>query len=448
MKRTPGMQTEQRQKQEQKQQLAMTPKMQMAIEVLQMNTVELSDFIQKKLEENPLLEKEDNYEERGKLAINAGNYSSPVNEGEREKFKKFIAYQPGMLEHVENQLVEYLPRSEIKTGKAILRSLDSSGLLTAGCEEIAAELDIEVEKVEKVREKIMRMEPAGLAAVSPREALEVQLEGMGEVGSRAVKLLKESYENLEGWSLEELCSHLGAEKEEVLEVLDRLKKLHPHPAEGYSSGRGDVKYLEPDIIVKKTAQNHEIEFNDRASPVLNVDRDYYQRLKGYDEETAAFLDDKLQSAFWLIKAIEQRRITIERITESIVSHQRDFLKKGMRYLKPLTMREIAEEIDVHVSTVSRAVKSKLIQTDRGLYELKFFFARGVKGTATPVIKLLVTSHIREEDKSCPLSDREIAERLERDEGIEISRRTVAKYRKSLGIPSSSRRKNWQHSHRC
>jgi len=425
----------------------MTPKMRMAMDVLQMNSMELRNFIQKKMEENPLLEREKEFmqNERSEAYIR-DTAAHGDGEGEREKFKKFMAYQPNLLEHMEKQIMEFLRPSEMKIGKMILRKLNNRGLLSIECDEMAAELGIGEEKVEEVRQKIMRMDPAGMAAFSPREALEIQLEKLGEEEGLAVELLKKNYENIENKTLDQLCSSLEAEKEEIKSALERLKQLYPHPAENFSGRSNSTKYLEPDIIIKKAGEDFIIQHNERVTPPLKINREYYRKLKKHDEETAEYIQDKMQSALWLQRAIEQRRMTVEKIAKQILAYQQEFFNKGIKYLKPLTMREIAEEVDVHHSTVSRAVKDKLIQTERGLYELKFFFAQGVKGVATPAIKALISSYIKDEDKSTPLSDKKIAEKLAQEESIEISRRTVAKYRKSLEIPSSKKRKNWQHSH--
>ncbi|MFW6381789.1 MAG: RNA polymerase factor sigma-54, partial [Bacillota bacterium] len=207
-----------------------------------------------------------------------------------------------------------------------------------------------------------------------------------------------------------------------------------------------TSYIIPDLIIKAVDGDYAIVFNDQASPVLRINPYYYRMLRqAEDEETCQFLQEKYRSALWLIKSIEQRRMTVYRITRAIIDRQRDFLEKGIKHLHPMTMQDIAGAIDMHESTVSRATTDKYIQTPRGLFEMKFFFCRGIQDISSVSIKAMIVDYIDNEPPDAPYSDSGLARELAEKEGIELSRRTVSKYRNQLGIPSSTGRKNKNYS---
>lgn len=446
-----SMDMEPRQSQEQKQQLAMTPRLRMAIEILQLNTQQLQEFLSERLLENPLLEKEEKelrerIENHRSTAANSPAGRGGVGGGEREQFKKFIGYNPPLLEHLENQLPEILDQGEMEPGRYILASLDETGLLQTDIVQIAAEIGADPDSLESVRQKLMYLDPPGIAATSSREAMEVQLD-IREVDpdSPARRLLEKTGEKLEDMTLNQLCQEVSFEEERALAALARLKKLNPHPASAFDGAEEKASYIEPDVILRRVRGEYQVELNGRASPALTINERYYQMMKNAEEEEASeFLRSKFQSALWLIKAVERRRMTLERITREIAKRQSEFLEKGLRYLRPLTMEDVAEAVDVHESTVSRACRDKYIQTERGLFKMRFFFAGGVGDTATPAIKSILSSLVEGESKNNPLSDRKIAEKMEKEYGIELSRRTVAKYRNALGIPSSLKRRRWKY----
>ncbi len=445
-----SMDVQPQQKQTQKQEIVMTSKLQMAIELLQYNSLELEKFIDSKLLENPLLAREEEEWQERVEAHRMKRGKGQVSPGDTERFKKFVSYHPGLLEHLELQLPEVLPGKDREIARYILASLDERGLLEMSPAGLAEELDCRESRVENIRKSLLKLDPAGIAARSPLEALRAQLHQEKHAGSEQVlklaeRILEEHYEELEKLKVEQLFQKFSADPDDLKKALNLLRRLNPHPAASFDEDLSRAGNLEPDVIVKKTSGEYRIELNRGVSPALTINDSYYRMMKQAEsKEAREFLEDKFQSALWIIRAVERRRMTLERISSSIVEKQREFLEKGIKYLKPMTMEEIAEEADVHESTVSRAVRDKYLQTGRGLYQFKFFFNGGVKGTAAPAVRAIISEIIEKEEPDSPMSDREIIEKIEEEYGIDISRRTAAKYRNSLNIPSSTRRGRWYH----
>jgi len=356
---------------EQKQELVMTPKLQLAIEILQYSSLELNEYIEEEMKENPLLdileaERDMNYRET--------NFNSIQKEG--IEYENFIAYKPDFCEQLENQLFEVLTDDQIELGKFIVGSLNQSGELTLEFETIA-----------------------------------------------------------------DYFSEAEISKKEVEEVYNKIQKLDINQGEDFASCRAE--YITPDLIVKKEEGQFKIISNQDSYPTLTISSYYYNLLKNKDDrELSEYLEKKYESALWLIKSIEQRRQTIKKIVQAIIKKQQDFFEKGLKYLSVMTMEEIAEEIEMHESTVSRATTGKYLQTPHGVYSLKFFFNSGINKLSSVSIKAIISEVIAQEDKNTPLSDSKLKDILAEDYNLNISRRTVAKYRKSLGIAGSrSRRSN-------
>ena len=239
---------------------------------------------------------------------------------------------------------------------------------------------------------------------------------------------------------------MGLELEEVQNICDFIKTLEPKPGRSFSIGGGEVKYITPDVILQEIDGEYLVVLNDITAPRLNINSFYKElMLKSDDTNITSFLTDKLNSAMWIIKSIEQRKTTIYNVVESILKFQKDFFEKGEKGLKPLTLKDVADDIGVHESTVSRATSGKYIQTPRGLFELKYFFTTGISGNDGDVssisIKSMIKDFIEKENPKKPLSDQQIANML-KEKDISISRRTVAKYRDELNIPSSSMRRRY------
>jgi RNA polymerase sigma-54 factor len=357
--------------QKQQQKLIMTQDLQMAIKILQFNSLELKEFIEDEMNKNPLLEL---IEEKSR--VESQNRSFNSTSSDRFEYEKFIAYEPHFYEYLENQLFEVLEDSEYQIGKFIIGSLNELGELTLDYQKIA-----------------------------------------------------------------EYFTELGEEitADTIRKIHKKIKKLdinHAIDLETRSSG-----YINPDFIVKKQDGNYEIFSNQEYYPGLKINSYYHNLMKKADDaETYEYLKEKYQSALWLIKSIEQRKETIKKIIRAIIKKQSDFFEKGLKYLYTMTMAEIAKEIEMHESTVSRATTGKFIQTPHGVFNLKFFFNSGIDKLSSVSIKAIICEEIEKEDKSSPLSDSSMALRIKENYQLDISRRTIAKYRKSLGIGGSRKRK--------
>ncbi|MGM0414140.1 MAG: RNA polymerase factor sigma-54 [Bacillota bacterium] len=435
---------------EQRQELIMTPKLQMAIKLLQFSSLELEEYLDDELLENPILEKEDKkeeWEESLENYYNTRNFrkSTGSTEGQdRDSFETYTNYRPGLMEHLENQLYEVLLESELDLGKYIISNLNQDGLLIPSVEELSEETGEDPVLINKVLEKIQHLDPIGIASRTIKEALLIQLETLGEDNDLAIKIVTGCWNKLNDLSIKKLMKKYKANEEEVLFALEKIKNLQPRPALLYSNEELKTDYLEPDILIKRDNGEYYAELNSSNTPLLSINPKYYRLMKNTkDNETNEFLEKKFKAAIWLIRAIEHRRMTLLKISNVLINRQKKFLNKGVKHLKPLTMQEVAKEIEMHESTVSRASNDKYIQTPQGLYNMKFFFASGVDNRSSASIKALITEYINKENKDKPLSDNKLAEVLEENEGISLSRRTIAKYRNSLDIPSSVERKKWK-----
>lgn len=420
---------------EQKQNLVMTPQLQMAIELLQFSSQDLQEYIDEELKANPLLER---------IEKDFNNYSredySVNNDQEQVNYENFVAYQPNLLEYLEGQLYQVLASDEMEIGRYIIGNLDDKGFLSLSVKEISNKFSVEQKKVEMVLNKIQYLDPIGVGARNLKECLLIQLDSLMLNTDLAEKIVRDFLDDVAEKRYKKIAKALGEDSEKIRGAINLIKSLNPCPAAEFYN-EGEVNYIIPDLIVKEVNGEFVIITNERSCPSLRINPYYYkilQEAKG--NEAYDFLEKKYKSALWLIRSIEQRRITIYRITEAILSKQGGFFRKGIKHLKPMTMQDIADEIDMHESTVSRATNEKYIQTPQGLFSLKFFFNAGVNGLSSVSIKAIISEYINNEDPGSPLSDRQIVQLLKEKEGMSLSRRTVAKYRNEMGIPSSSKRK--------
>ena len=433
---------------EQRQELIMTPKLQMAIKLLQFSSLELEEYLDEELLENPILEKEDKkeeWEESLENHYNSRNFRKSTTPDEsRDSFESYTNYRPGLMEHLENQLYEVLLESELDLGKYIISNLNQDGLLIPSVEELSKETGKDPFLINKVLEKIQHLDPIGIASRTIKEALLIQLETLGENSDLAIKIVAGCWNKLNDLSIKKLMKKYKANEEEILFALEKIKNLQPRPALLYSNEEIKTEYLEPDILIKRDNGDYYAELNSSNTPILSINPKYYNLMKNTkDNETNEFLEKKFKAAIWLIRAIEHRRMTLLKISNVLIDRQKEFLDKGVKQLRPLTMQEVANEIEMHESTVSRASNDKYVQTPQGLYNMKFFFASGVDNRSSASIKALITEYINKENKNKPLSDNKLAKVLRENEGVSLSRRTIAKYRNSLDIPSSVERKKWK-----
>jgi len=428
---------------EQKQELVMTPKLQMAIKLLQYSSMELKEYIEDEMKDNPLLEKhdekKDHLDDRIKSQYQSYQYGSNYNQ-EDFNYENMVSYQPNLLEYLENQLYEVLSDQEIKDGQYILGNLDERGLLSVSLEELTEELEVDVVYIKNILKKIQKLDPAGIAATNVKQCYLNQLEQMDMDTADAELLIKRHINLIVTEDFGVVLNETGWEKERLSKALQIIKKLTSKPASLIADNK-KTQYIMPDIVIRKVKEDYVIILNDKASPLLRINPYYYQVMqKRKKDETYKYLEKKFKSAMWIIKSIEQRRMTVYRIAKKIAERQKKFLDRGVKYLKPLTMQEIADEIEMHESTVSRATDNKFIQTPHGIFDFKFFFNGGVNNISTVSIKAMIIEMIKNEEEGSPLSDNSISEILRAKNNLKLSRRTIAKYRNELGIPSSIQRR--------
>jgi RNA polymerase sigma-54 factor len=453
---------------EQKQELIMTPKLQQAIELLQLSKMELDNRLEKELLENPVLELAEDEREEGEeieevedefedlnwedyFVDSSSNYSYKYDQDDDYNYENFISASLTLEEYLLNQLqLLELTEEEKNIAKYIIGSLDSNGFLDAPVKELAEELDVGEEKVSGILNKIQNFEPLGIAANDLQESLLIQVESLniGEKEELIKKIIEDHFELLSKNKVRKLAKHLNIKPSRSQKLVDLIRTLNPSPAGSFEK-EGETKYIEADLIVEKVEGKYVVTMNDNNSSSLRINSYYQRLLRKFNSDTKAkeYLKEKIDSALWLIKSIEQRRLTIYRIAEAIVEMQHEFLENGLKYLQPMTMQDVAYEIEMHESTVSRATTQKYIQTPWGLFELKFFFSSGVedrngKVRSSVSIKNTIEEIISKEDITKPLSDQKIADRLN-EFGTNISRRTVAKYRNELDILSSTKRKRYE-----
>lgn len=426
---------------EQKQQLVMTPRLQTAIEILQYNAQELEEYIKEEVEENPLLEIIDSEREMDYKEISYESKSNTNNNSDNLlNYENYISYPLNLYEYLERQLFQVLSASQLEVGKYIVGNLDNHGFLLLPLTEIADKFNISVEKVVSILKKIQYLDPIGVGARDVQESLLIQLENLSSDTTIAKEIVKNYMDELVNGDYRGITKKINVRKNEIISAVYLIKTLNPYPVTGFSKDC-DTKYIIPDIIIKKVNGEFVVISNEKNSFRLKISPYYYQMLKNKpDSKTHDYLEKKYKAALWLIKSIEQRRMTIFRIAQSVIEKQKDFFNKGIKYMVIMTMEEIAEAINMHESTVSRATTGKYIQTPHGLFEFKFFFSCGIKNISSISIKAIISEYIKSEDPTSPLSDNDLQTILKKEKGIDLSRRTVAKYRSQMKIPSSQKRR--------
>jgi RNA polymerase sigma-54 factor len=458
------------------QRLILTPSLQQAIKLLPLTTLELAEVLEQEVMENPLLEEvpletlnpeEIGQEEQKEEAEKA----DPLQDIDVEKFfedyledgdhrrtrtsevpelppiENTLTTQPDLYDHLLWQLhMSVSDEVLLEIGDAIIQNLDEDGLLRASVEEIANMGPYPVEDVQKALCIIQGLDPAGVAAQDLNECLRLQLKNLGLEGTATDVMVRDHMKQLQSHQYAEIGRQMGLTPEEVSHHLEIVKNLDPKPGLKYSPETST--YIIPDVFVVKDGDEYKIVLNDDGLPKLRISPTYRRMLDGKEagsEETRNYVKEKLRSALWLLKSVDQRQRTIYKVSESIIRHQRGFLDHGIAHLRPLVLRDVATDIGMHESTVSRVVANKYMHTPRGVYELRFFFHSGItsnmgEAVSSVTIKDKIKKMIEGEDASRPLSDSRIAELLGRD-GLPLARRTVAKYREELRIPPSNLRKS-------
>ena len=362
-------------------------------------------------------------------------------------FEQFLTRPPSLAEHLEWQLNMTTLDEDVRDAAiCVIGNMNADGRLSATNEEIAEVEKMPVELIERARQVVMRLDPVGCGARDVKECLLVQLEVLGETERLATKLISEHFADLQQHKLPHLSKQIGVDVETLLEELQFIRTLDPYPGRRYSSE--EPVLISPEIYIEKLDENDDdyvIYFADDGSPRLRVSQQYQQMLsQGVSNETKSFIREKMRSAVDLLRNIEHRRQTIYKVVESIVARQRDFLDHGVQYIKPMMLKDIAEDIGMHLSTVSRVVNRKYAHTPQGVIELRRFFTEGMlneegEEISTRIIKLKIKKLIEEEDSHNPITDDQVVKILAKD-GIKLSRRTVAKYRDQMSIPGSRERR--------
>src|SRR5579884_472870 len=374
-------------------------------------------------------------------------YKSPASESvEKPSFETFLSSPVTLADHLHSQLsVLVMPETIRDAADNIIGNLDEYGRLSASIEEIAETGQHTIAEVEEALRMVQTLDPAGIAARDLRECLLLQLESRGAKGGVAWHIVDKHLKQLQSRQYREMARALGRPLEHIQISVDVIRHLDPWPGLRHS-GPG-ARQVEPDVYISKDGDDYLIQLNEDDVPQLRLNAQYKRMLDRDQEpskEVRNYVKERYASALQLMKNIEQRKNTIMRVCQSIVRRQTGFLERGIDQLKPMMIKEVAEEIGVHPSTVSRAVAGKYAHTPQGVFELRYFFSeavQGIAGSGTPllILKRRVKKMIEEEDPAKPLTDEQITARL-RSEGIDVTRRTVAKYREDMKIPSTHQRR--------
>lgn len=477
------------------QKVILTPQLQQAIRLLQLSRAELVEEIRSQLESNPVLEEDfegsntDNltYEDPVSESPNLENFSAydgvlpPIETQEDKKFQRskkdidwenFVeGYRRGGWESSVRLSNEEFPTIETTVSRRItltehllwqirlldfdtkereiaayiVGNLDDDGyLVDVSLEEISEKYQVSEEEAERILKRLQELDPVGVGARDLKECLLIQARVYHPSNHKLALLIENHLKDLEKKDYQAIAKGLNCTLMEVHLLVDTIRQMEPKPGRAYSSE--EPIYIQPDVYVIKVGDEYITLLNEDGLPKLKIGQFYEQALLNpTDEQTKEYVQEKLKSAMWLIRSIHQRQNTVRRVTESIVKFQREFLDKGVEYLRPLVLREVADDIGVHESTVSRVTTNKYVHTPRGIFELKYFFNNHIGGYAgedfaSEAIKSRIKSLIKSEDPRNPLSDQQIVDILKK-ERILVARRTVAKYRESLGILSANKRRH-------
>ncbi len=464
------------------QRLVMTPSLQQAIKLLPLARLELQTYLAQEMQVNPVLEEaatqqeDEEYDaesemkeaeeqaaekdEKGKEGVNdTFDYEAffrdyfdlsytPFTSPEITEYPSYentLVNPTSMTGHLEWQLGLSSPPEPVNTiAREIIGNLDENGYLKVPLEEIAQANGYEMKDVEKALDIVQHLDPIGIGARDLKECLMIQVHHYGYTGTPVETIISEHLDLLRNHNYNELAKKLKCSMDDVELWVDHVKHLDPMPGLKYSSSR--PQYVTPDVYVVKVDGDYKIMLDDDGIPKLRINPIYRRMMdESNSPETIEYIKDKIKSALWLIKSIDQRQKTIYKVAESIVRHQRSFLDYGIEFLKPLILKTVAEDIGMHESTVSRAVTNKYMHTPQGVFEMKFFFhsslsnSRGVDVSSLS-IKERLKKIIEAENPGKPLSDSEITNIFQK-EGLKISRRTIAKYREDLKIPPSHQRRS-------
>ncbi|MBL7049974.1 MAG: RNA polymerase factor sigma-54 [Nitrospira sp.] len=468
------------------QKLILTPQLQQSIKLLQLPILELSQDINQELMNNPLLEegtdnRNDREAEPSDSRLDEDGFKEPVSDmetpleklfgytsdnyfEERESDGRDLGYfndqqeemlspfernrsKDSLYDHLLWQLrLSHTTENTRQTAEIIINSLNEDGYLKSTVEEMAALAKIDLDTAQEALTLIQSLDPAGVGARDLQECLLLQLEPLNLKASLVEKILLDGFSELETKKYKQLATRFESTLDEIIEAIKIIERLEPRPGRNYSSD--EILHIIPDVYVEESEGKFIITLNDEGIPRLRLSN-YYRKMlankKSLGVEEKNFLEEKLRSAVWLLKSLDQRNKTIYRVTESILRIQEDFFRKGFNYLKPLNLKVIAEDLGMHESTISRVTSNKYIQCPQGLLNFRYFFSNAVQTASGDIssstVKDLIKLTISEEDPLKPLNDNKIVEMLA-SKGIKVARRTAAKYREELKIPSHLKRKKW------
>ena len=460
------------------QKLILTPSLQQAIKLLPMSTLELSELLNQEMVENPMLEEapsedlqqqepaqekpeEKPAQEKGDTWDDQdyeyffGDYlddgyrpRTPTEVKELPPIENTLSTSSSLTDHLEWQLSLQAAAADAvrEIGEAIIGNLDDDGHLVATVDDVSGMGPWPTEDVERALALVQGFDPIGVAARDLQECLLLQLRHLGMTGTPAERIVTEHMRLLQNHQVPELARKLGLSIDDLKQHIELIRHLDPKPGSRYNPSQS--QYVIPDVYIVKIEDQYVALLNEEGLPQLRISP-VYRRLMDKTapentDETRAYVKDKFRSALWLIKSVEQRQKTIHKVASSIINFQRDFLDHGIEYLRPLVLRDVANDIGMHESTVSRVVTNKYMHTPQGVFEMKYFFHSGIassygEAVSSVTIKQRIRKIIEQEDPRKPLSDSKIVSILQR-EGLELARRTIAKYREELKIPTSNQRK--------
>lgn len=456
----------------QTQKLSMTNELRQSIELLPLSTIELAEKIKSELIENPLLEEIETTEKKEpetystteirnleklehqkSIDINYSdiysleklnyNYDHEASDRNQKMVESSVK-----IENISDYLLSQFrlldtTEEEIQIAEILISMLDEKGFIQEDVKLISKEMGIPFKKLDPVLKKIHTLDPIGIGASGIEETLLIQANILKPDDENLHILLKDYFKELEKLDYKKISKSMGISEEKVEAIAKQVKKLEPFPANLFNQKKTD--YVIPDVIINESEGEFSIFINDEWIPKIQINKEYKSILSNScTEEEKEFISPRVNQASWLIKSIQNRRHTLFRVVNSIIDYQIDFFRNGIQEIKPLTLKEIADKLNLHESTISRITTNKYVQTNWGILELKWFFSSGVKSheggkESSKKVQDIIRNIIKAESESSPISDQEIVNII-KAQGIEIARRTVSKYRKILRIPSSSQRK--------
>ena len=440
----------------QSQKLIMTTKLMQSLKILNMSAVELENEIKKQAEENPIIEidTKDNdgivdwekyiknmqkytYKDKNEFAYNVDN---------EVDFENMVRATHNLYDYLKNQIRYYkIDKTQRKICEYIIDSLDENGYLNSQDEKLIMEkLKIDKNTYDKCKAYVQSLEPNGVGGTTLEECLSIQLRNLNIKDSLLDQIIKEDLDNIANKKIKLICKKYNINQEQYKNYIEIIKHLEPKPGKIYNIE--DTQYIKPDVIIRKINGSFIVVGNDKNDISININSFYQSILnqEDADKDTKRFIKERLDSALSLIKNIENRKSTTIKIAKSILKRQEEFFEKGEKYIKPMKMQEVADELNLHQSTISRGVNGKYMLTPFGMFEFKYFFSKGLEtqgteNTSAISIKNFIKDIIKKENKAKPLSDEKIKQLLNK-KGVNISRRTVTKYREELEIMPSNKRK--------